>query len=98
MGYFSVSLPYTVFIMNLSILHGDMLPLVYGLVMFLGIAVMLVKFLRGHWLSLTVDAVVFYGVFALHGGSMSGGFSAMVAALLAGLFFPLLFKLRKYGD
>lgn len=80
--------------MNVNLLHGDVLPLVYGFIMFLGIFVMLIKYLRGSWLSLAVDVSVFILVFKLHGGSMSGGFSAMIAALLAGLVFPSFLRRR----
>jgi hypothetical protein len=69
-----------------------MLPLVYGVIMFLGLLVMLIKYLRGSWLSLAVDISVFWLVFQLHGGSMAGGFSAMIAALLAGLVVPFFLR------
>lgn len=78
--------------MNVNLLHGDILPLVYGVIMFLGILTMFVKFLWGKWLSLFIDVAVFSLVFQLHGGSMAGGFAAMIAALLAGLIFPFFLR------
>ena len=80
--------------MNVNLLHGDVLPAIYGLIMFLGLLVMLIKYLRGNWLSLAVDIGVFALVFKLHGGSMAGGFSAMIAALLAGVVFPFFLRRR----
>jgi hypothetical protein len=73
--------------MGLSALlgHMDLMPLFYGILMFLGIWSMYHKLIHGHWLRLFIEAGVFTLVFVLHGGTMTGGFSAMIAALLAGL-------------
>ena len=68
--------------------HLNLGPLLYGVVMFIGIAIMWNKLLTGRWLSLMIDIGVFSLVFSLHGGTMQGGFAAMVAALLAGMFLP----------
>jgi hypothetical protein len=76
--------------MNVFLSNFDFMPLIYGVIMYLGIYVMWVKLLRFKLLSLMIDIAVFTLVFKLHGGSMVGGFSATVAALLAGLTFPLL--------
>lgn len=81
--------------MNINLLHGDILPLVYGFIMFLGLLIMLIKFLKGSWFSLFLDVGVFALVFKLHGGSMQGGFAAMIAALLFGSIVPLILKWRK---
>lgn len=72
--------------------HVDFGPVVYGVVMFLGLFVMLFKFMHGRWASLFIDIAVFALVFKLHGGTMAGGFSAMVCAMLAGLVFPYFIK------
>lgn len=72
--------------------HLDIMPLVYGLVVFIGLSVMWWKLTTGRWLSLAIDIGVFYLVFSMHGGSMTGGMAAAIAALLAGLFFPLLLR------
>lgn len=78
--------------MNIAIGHIDFAPLLYGFIMFFGIAVMWWKMIHGRWLSLVIDVAVFILVFKLHGGTMAGGFAAMIAALLAGLFLPLMFR------
>lgn len=67
----------------------------FGVVMFLGLLVMWWKFTTRRWFGLVIDIGVFALVFKLHGGAMAGGFSAMVAALLAGVFFPMLVGRRK---
>lgn len=81
--------------MNLFLGHLDFAPLLYGVVMFLGLLVMWWKLTHRRWLSLAIDIGVFALVFKLHGGTMAGGFSAMVAALLAGLFFPIMLGRRR---
>ena len=78
--------------MNIGLAHLDFGPLMYGGIMFIGIAVMWWKLTRGHWLSLFIDITVFALVFKLHGGTMAGGFAAMIAALLAGMFLPLMMR------
>jgi hypothetical protein len=64
--------------------HLDIMPLVYGVIMFLGIWSMWHKFHQGYFMSFLGEAAVFGLVFWLHGGTMSGGFAAMIAALIAG--------------
>lgn len=78
--------------MNVLLSHIDFGPLFYGLVMFLGLMVMYIKLIRGSWLSLAIDIGVFWLVFKLHGGSMAGGFAAMIAAMLSGMVFPYLLR------
>ncbi|MCL4682502.1 MAG: hypothetical protein KJZ92_14690 [Rhodocyclaceae bacterium] len=78
--------------MNVLLGHIDFAPLMYGLVMFLGLMVMWWKLTHGRWLGLMIDIGVFALVFKLHGGTMQGGFAAMVAALLAGLVFPMMLR------
>lgn len=78
--------------MNVFLAHIDWGPFVYGLLMFAGLLVMWLKLIHGKWLSLFIDVSVFTLVFMLHGGSMAGGFAAMIAAMLAGLVFPFLLR------
>ena len=66
--------------------HMDFMPLVYGIIMFIGIWSMYSKLINGQWFRLFIELSVFTLVFVLHGGTMTGGFSAMIAALLAGIF------------
>jgi hypothetical protein len=74
--------------MNVFLQTVNFTPLIYGSVMFLGMFVMWMKLINLRFLSLAIDIIVFTLVFKLHGGTMSGGFSAMIAALMAGLIFP----------
>lgn len=78
--------------MNVLLSHIDWGPIVYGLVIFIGLLVMWYKLVTGRILSLLIDIGVFWLVFVLHGGTMTGGFAATVAALLAGTFFPFLIR------
>jgi hypothetical protein len=78
--------------MNVLLSHFDLMPIFYGILMFAGIAIMLYKLLHGSWVSLIIDVVVFMLVFRLHGGTMAGGFAAMICAMLAGLIFPLMLR------
>lgn len=68
--------------------HLDILPLIYGAIMFLGLWSMYHKLLNHRWFAFGVEVFVFALVFRLHGGTMNGGFAAMVCALLAGSVFP----------
>ena len=72
--------------------HIDLMPMVYGLIIFFGLLSMFNKFRSGHLFSLLIEVSVFILVFKLHGGSMAGGFAATVAALLAGMIFPWLLR------
>ena len=78
--------------MNAFLAHLDLMPLFYGILMFLGLAYTWHKLLRGQIVSVGIDMAVFWLVFSLHGGSMAGGFSAMIAAALSSLFFPLMVR------
>jgi hypothetical protein len=81
--------------MSILLSHVDFMPLIYGVIMYLGIYVMWYKLTHGKWISLLIDIIVFALVFKLHGGSMAGGFSAMIASLLAGITFPYMIGVRK---
>lgn len=78
--------------MNIALFHGSFEPLIYGVIIFLGLGLMWFKLVKGYWLSLTIDIGVFWLVFTLHGGTLTGGMSAAVAALLAGLILPLFMR------
>ena len=78
--------------MNMTLLHGSFEPLLYGVIIFLGIFSMMYKLKHQMWLSFFSEVFVFWLVFKLHGGTMQGGFAATVAALIAGLVLPLLFR------
>lgn len=72
--------------------HIDMMPLVYGVIIFLGLLSMFHKLKSGQFAAFVVEAGVFWLVFSLHGGSMAGGFAATIAALLAGVIFPRMMR------
>ncbi len=76
----------------MNITHLDLAPVVYGLVVFLGLYITVWKMSRGKWLSTTCDIIVFYIVFSMHNHSTTGGLVAAIAAAFAGIFFPRLIK------
>ncbi len=75
--------------------HIDAGPLVYGLVIFIGLYSMWWKLTHGRYIAFVVEVSVFVLVFKLHGGSMAGGFAATVAALLAGIIIPFTLRGNK---
>ena len=75
--------------------HIDIGPLIYGVVIFLGLYSMWWKLTHGRFLGFIVELVVFLLVFKLHGGTMAGGFAATVAALLAGVIIPFTLRSAK---
>ena len=74
--------------------HLDLAPLVYGFVIFIGLWSMWAKLVSGKFLAFGIEVTVFWLVFSLHGGSMTGGFSAAVAAMLAGFILPRSLRKR----
>ena len=64
--------------------HIDFAPILYGVVIFFGIWSMWSKLKHGYIFSFIGEVFVFWLVFALHGGTMGGGFAATVASLIAG--------------
>jgi hypothetical protein len=72
--------------------HIDAMPMVYGVVIFIGLWSMWAKLVNGAFIALTIEVSIFWLVFSLHGGSMAGGFAAAIAALLAGNIFPRMLK------
>ena len=78
--------------MNAFLAHLDLMPMFYGILMFLGLAYTWHKLIHGQIVSVGLDMFVFWLVFTLHGGSMAGGFSAMIAAALSSLFFPMMVR------
>lgn len=75
--------------------HFDTTPLIYGLVIFLGLFSMIYKIKRHLWFPFFVEVFIFWLVFKLHGGSMAGGFAATVAALIAGVTVPMMFRTKR---
>ena len=81
--------------MNLTFLYGSFEPLLYGVIIFAGLFSVWYKVTRSMWAAAGIEVFIFVLVFKLHGGTMNGGFAATVAALLAGLVFPMLLPSRK---
>jgi hypothetical protein len=81
--------------MNINGLFGhiDMFPVIYGLVVWLGIVIVVIKLRMGKWLSLMIDIAVFWFVFKWHGGAMNGSFAAAIAAMLSGLTLVLIWNI-----
>ncbi len=78
--------------MSAFLAHLDLMPLLYGIIIFIGLASMWSKLVHGRFFALVIEASVFTLVFSLHGGSMAGGFAAAIAALLAGYVFPRMIR------
>lgn len=82
--------------------HAAMEPLIYGIVIILGLIILIAKFALGAWESFFLDIFIFAAVFAMHGGTMKGGMAAAVAALIGGIVIPPLLKLlgviRRYRN
>ena len=74
--------------MGVLLSHMDLMPLFYGVIMFLGIWSMYHKFVTRRFGPFLIELGVFSLVFSLHGGTMAGGFAAMIAALIAGTVLP----------
>lgn len=74
--------------------HLDLAPLLYGVVIFIGLWSMWSKLVTGKFLSFIAEVSVFVLVFKLHSGTMAGGFAATVAALLAGVFISWTFRTK----
>ena len=74
--------------------HLDIMPVLYGLVIFIGLWSMWAKLVSGKFLGLIIEVSIFWLVFHLHGGTMAGGFAAALAALLAGAIFPRMIRRR----
>lgn len=79
----------------LTLMHGSIEPLIYGLIIFLGLFSMWYKLSHGKLFAFVIEVTVFILVFKLHGGTMNGGFAATVAALLAGIIIPMTLNHKK---
>jgi hypothetical protein len=72
--------------------HLDLMPLLYGVIIFMGLTSLWSKLIHGRFLALIIEISVFTLVFSLHGGTKTGGFAAAIAALLAGIIFPRMIR------
>lgn len=80
--------------MSAFLAHLDLMPMFYGVIMFVALAYTFQKLLNGNIVSVGIDMAVFWFVFSLHGHSMTGGFAAMIAAALSSIFFPMMMRRR----
>jgi hypothetical protein len=79
-----------------TILHGGIEPLIYGIIISLGLMITIHKFRSGKLRAGLVDVGVFALVFWMHGGTIVGGMSAAVAALICGALVPrIIFRRRR---
>lgn len=65
--------------------HIDMAPLFYGAILAVGVLNLLHKLRTAQFLVLAVECAVFYIVFSMHRGTLTGGMAAAIAALIVGL-------------
>ncbi len=72
--------------------HLDLGPLLYGLVIFIGLWSMWSKLSSGRIISFAAEVFVFALVFKLHGGTLAGGFAATIASLLTGVYIGWQFR------
>jgi hypothetical protein len=82
--------------MGVMLGHIDATPIFYGILMFLGLWSMWHKITHWHILSFAIEVAVFVLVFRLHGGTMSGGFAAVICALLSGIIFHRTLRNKRH--
>lgn len=78
--------------MGVFLSHIDLQPLFYGFIIVIGLMVVAVHIFTFKLMAVVVDITVFCLVFWMHGGTLTGGMAAAVAALLAGLFIPPIIR------
>ena len=77
--------------------HLNSEPVIYGLVIIAGIATIWWKIVRGHLGSALLEITIFVLVFKMHGGTLTGGMAAAVAALIGGFLIPLITRIARIG-
>ena len=76
--------------------HGDFAWVLGGVVVFAGLMIFLAKIVRGKFLDVIIGGVVWFFVYAIHGGTGAGIMTATLAALLFDLMgMPLLKLMRR---
>lgn len=75
--------------------HVDAAPLFYGLLLAIGVLSMLNKLLSFDWLTLAIELITFYVVFSMHKGTLTGGMSAAICALIVGLVFKRFVRWKR---
>ena len=72
--------------------HVDALPFIYGIFIAINLVILVLKVKNLKLFSAAVDIAVFWGIFHMHGGTMTGSLAALIAATVSSLIFPLIFR------
>lgn len=78
--------------MNVFLGYLSYEPVLYGLIIIGGLATIVWKIARFSITSAVLEITIFWLVFTLHGGTMTGGMAAAVAALIGGFLIPLTLR------
>jgi hypothetical protein len=81
--------------MNAFLSHIDMGPLFYGVILAIGIIIVFIKLITGAWQSLAIEVFIFWAVFSMHKGTLTGGMAAAVASSIAANIIVLILLLRR---
>jgi hypothetical protein len=74
--------------------HVDALPFIYGLFIAINLVILVLKIKHFKLFSAAVDIAVFWAIFHMHGGSMTGSLAALIAATVSSLVLPMVFRRR----
>lgn len=72
----------------MGIAHLDVLPLIAGVLYALGLYSVWHKWLNGRYIGAIVEIAIFALFMKMHGGTLTGGMGATIAALIVGSLFP----------
>lgn len=75
-----------------SIIHASMEPLIYSIIISYGLISMAKKLKKGKVMQLAIEIAIFALIFALHGGSVTGGFASTIASVIAGNIIAKMFE------
>jgi len=81
--------------MNVLLSHVSLEPLFYGVLLAAGVFSILSKLLRGQFFVLAVEVITFFVVFSMHKGTLTGGLSAAICALIVGLLIKPFLRIFK---
>ncbi len=68
----------------ISLIHTSMEPIIYSFVITYGLCSMAKKVQTKRYFAFIVEVAVFALIFLLHGHSVTGGFAATIASVIAG--------------
>lgn len=78
--------------MNVLLAHLNLEPIFYGFIVAVGLLVVAYHVFTFKIGAVIVDIAVFVLVFWMHGGTLTGGMAAAVAALICGVLVPAFIK------